>query len=1259
MKTNSRKQHKSLWWLNGLLIAALLFTSSPLNALAQESNTATPEPTETLEPTATSPDTASPTALPTETPTPEFTETATETSVYTETLTETATLDLSATVTETPTLTGTVTETPTSTEVPPEPSIYALGQVVSFSGVLNVIWGDRPPGDTGDDILGLYFHGDEGGEPFELLADEEVLSAAGGILALSGRRVFMDGVIESERVSAATGAPIYTINVSGIFPQDGGEGVGAQAFTGNKKWVTILCRFSDYTGATPNGNSFYEVLMGSAYPGMNHYFRELSYNQVNLDGSVVTGWYNLPRPVSAYVISSTSLDFQRLATDCTNAANASINFAEFAGINMFFNRDMGCCAWGGRWTLTLDGVYQAWPITWLPLWADDYQSVVAHEMGHAFGLPHSGTNYNSQWDVMSNTYLCKTVDPTYGCIAPHTISYHKWLLGWIPAENLYAPSLDSNQTIIMERLQALPTAAGSFLMAKIPIPGTTTKFYTVEYRRDDAGNYDYNLPGRGLVIHFVDTTRSEPAQFVDRNNNGNPNDSGSIWNSEFYDATNKVKVNPPGGAPVGLYVTIVTGPGPSLTAPILLLPATDLYTWQTELTFTWEPVTNAVLYAFQYSTFADFSDITNGGVVATSPHYVDPWWPDGTSGFKDGKYYWRVRAKNSYGYFGPWSAVRTFVVDTKWPGNAQLQSPANGAQVRGVPTHTWSGNSDVNEYYRYQLQYGADSSFTSIAYDSGELSSTSHKPSPFTQLGTFYWRVRVRDRAGNWGGWGMPRTLTILPFIPVAPALSSLTNGALTNNAAPTLTWKAVSSGNTYQIQIDNLSTFASPEQDWTGGVGVLNYTASTLPDGRYFWRVRARNVNDEPGPWSAARYFTIDTAPPAAPLLSAPADLASTRGVATHKWSVPATAYRYQLQYSTTSDFAVIAYQSPELTTYSHKPAFTQLGTFFWRVRVTDVVGNWSPWSAVRSYTILPLLTAAPTLTAPANNALTNNNAPTLAWNAVAFGNTYQVQIDNLSTFASPEQDWTGDVGVLSYGTGTLPDGKYYWRVRARNVNGEAGAWAAARYFTIDTTPPGGPNLTAPADLAAVRGPATHTWSVPSSAYRYQLQYSTASDFAAIAYESPELTTYKYKPAFTQTGVFYWRVRARDLAGNWGAWSAARSYTILPLLTVAPVLTSPANGAITPDNTPTFFWNAALFGDTYRVQIDNLSTFVSPEQDWTGGVGELNYTAGPLPDGRYYWRVRAINVNGEPGAWAAARYFTIDTTPPGAPNLTAPADLA
>ena len=172
----------------------------------------------------------------------------------------------------------------------------------------------------------------------------------------------------------------------------------------------------------------------------------------------------------------------------------------------------------------------------------EHMSVFSHEMGHGFGLPHSsgpyGEVYDSRWDPMSRG---ETSHPTFGRVAPHTISYHKDILGWIPAAVKYTVGPGTSQTIEIERIGLSPSSPGNYLMAQIPITGST-EFYTVEARR--FAGYDTRLPGEAVIIHNVLPGRPSPAWVVDPDNNGNVNDAGAMWTpgETFTDAANGITV---------------------------------------------------------------------------------------------------------------------------------------------------------------------------------------------------------------------------------------------------------------------------------------------------------------------------------------------------------------------------------------------------------------------------------------------------------------------------------------------------------------------------------------------------------------------------------------------------------------------------------------------------------------------------------------------------------------------------------------------
>ena len=102
-----------------------------------------------------------------------------------------------------------------------------------------------------------------------------------------------------------------------------------------------------------------------------------------------------------------------------------------------------------------------------------------------------------------------------------------------------------------------------------------------------------------------------------------------------------------------------------------------------------------------------------------------------------------------------------------------------------------------------------------------------------------------------------------------------------------------------------------------------------------------------------------------------------------------------------------------------------------------------------------------APTLVSPAN-AVTGVAQPvTLDWNDVANAASYEVHVDDTSTISSPfvaNPTVTTSQATLP----TLTSGQtVWWRVRARNAAGTAGAWSSTRSFTTQsaggTPPPGG----------------------------------------------------------------------------------------------------------------------------------------------------------------------------------------------------------
>ncbi len=501
------------------------------------------------------------------------------------------------------------------------------GQVTTISGLLTITWGDSIDGKS----TVIYTLSNAMGQRTRLQVTDTVSRKLGGILQFNGRQVTVRGTWAAvPDLSGATAAPEaqpHVLEVDAIQlavpPQSSTptfEGTpGLAGVTGSHPWITLMCKFPDIADE-PEDFAFFQGMYSDTEPGLDHYWREISFSTFDVSGSGVagTGWYTLPHDESHYNPTATSggADKTALMTDCIAAADADVDFSLYDGINMMFNFnfDRGWAWGGGTGTLTLDGVTRSWRATWEPPWAYANISVIAHETGHGFGLPHSTaidwtSVYDNAWDVMSqDRYNCAAGsvhrDAIYGCMAQHTISHHKDLLEVIPESKIMTLLPGSSATVTLDDLAAPPSTG--YQMVKIPIGTSATQYYTVEARRHTG--YDEKLPGEAVIIHTVDlgTAVLVPS--------ASATDPAVMWNvgETFTDAANGISVTVNATTTSGFEVALSNRPISDPIDTVMVLDRSGSMLWSV-------PGDNPEGFATRRDALGAGVDIFLADVIALAP----------------------------------------------------------------------------------------------------------------------------------------------------------------------------------------------------------------------------------------------------------------------------------------------------------------------------------------------------------------------------------------------------------------------------------------------------------------------------------------------------------------------------------------------------------------------------------------------------------------------------------------------------------------
>ena len=574
---------------------------------------------------------------------------------------------------------------------------------------------------------------------------------------------------------------------------------------------------------------------------------------------------------------------------------------------------------------------------------------------------------------------------------------------------------------------------------------------------------------------------------------------------------------------------------------------------------------------------------------------------------------------------------RTSATDYK-ASSTGLPAPTvtGGNDAQGRPTLKWNAVSGAAKYEVYRAR-SKDGTYSLMSTQSATGYTNT---SDLTNGNTYYYKVRALDANGTAGAWSSVVSVTYKQTLS-APTVT----GGNDAQGRPTLTCKAVTGAAKYEVYRARSRSGEYIKYSTVTGTSYTNI--SYIENGNtYYYKVRALDANGTAGAWSSIVSVTYKQT------LSAPTVTGGNdaQGRPTLKWNAVTGAAKYEVYRARSMNGDYIKYSTVTGTSYTNTSYIEDGNTYYYKVRALDANGTAGAWSSIVSVTYRAASTG--TLSAPSvTGGKDSQGRPTLKWNAVSGAAKYEV-------YRARSKD--GDYIKYSTVTGTsytntsyIESGNtYYYKVRALDANGTAGAWSSIVSVTYKQT------LSAPTVTGGndAQGRPTLTWKAVSGAAKYEVYRARSKDGTYSKYSTTTGTAYTNSSYLTSGATYYYKVRALDANGNAGPYSAVVSVTCRLKLT-APTVT----GSTDSQGRPTLKWNAVTGAAKYEVYRARSKDGDYIKYSTVTGTSYTNTSY--LENGNtYYYKVRALGSDGTAGPDSTPVSVTYKA-PFGAPLVTGSKD--
>ncbi|WP_304504116.1 Ig-like domain-containing protein [Corallococcus sp. EGB] len=572
-------------------------------------------------------------------------------------------------------------------------------------------------------------------------------------------------------------------------------------------------------------------------------------------------------------------------------------------------------------------------------------------------------------------------------------------------------------------------------------------------------------------------------------------------------------------------------------------------------------------------------------------------------------------------------STTSFTVDTVPPPAPVITAPTANSTVT-TKTPTLSGTAEANS--TVTVREGTTVLCTTTANASGAWSCTSASLAEGAHTIT----ATARDAAGNTGPASTAVPFTVDSIPPPAPVITAPTANQAVATQTPALSGTAEANSTvTVREGATVLCTTTA------NASGAWSCTSASLAQGAHTVTATATDAAGNVSPASTAVPFTVDTVPPAAPVIASPTPNQRVgtptpvlSGTAEANSTVTVREGTTVLCTATANASGAWSCTSSSLAEGSHTITAT----------ARDAAGNTGPASTAVPFTVDTVPPAAPAVTAPTANQLIATKTPTLSGTAEA-NSTVTVR-EGTTVLCTTTANASGAWSCIS---STLAEGPHTITATATDAAGNTSPPSTAVPFTVDSIAPVAPviasptaNQTVATQTPVLSGTAEANSTVTVREGTTVLCTTTANASGAWSCTSPQLPEGPHSISAT----------ARDAAGNTGPASTVVPFTVDTIAPVAPVIASPTPNQLIATKTPTLSGTAEANSTvTVREGTTVLCTTTA------NSTGAWSCTSSTLTDGSHTITATARDAAGNTSPPSTAVPFTVDTAPPAIPVVSAP----